>query len=379
MNFINIKATLKNEFPIIYFEDNLIFNTSGDCWALYKVKNFDYMLKKTEYKLSMLHSLSRFISEAGEKIKFLIVPTILNTDKIMSNLSNRLENVNMNPEIKVISKKVIEEQHSYIEDNSEGGVNEYEVYVLVNLRKRKNIIEGLIELVHDLKQPATKINEFFGADAFEISKSQLMQYKALSKDFLKRIVGRIRVKPVDNPEHIERLIRRTFYRGLEDMDKVEVREYWKPSKMDKGEKIEPFLKDISVICKGEFEVPNFKRTVSITHEDGRVSYQAFIPVSHMPDNMLFPGSEYFMIMQYLDFPVECCVNIENIEYGEALKKIERKRRDLNSQIGHVQTNEEDIPYDLREAREAVEELEGDLRSAKSPLMRVSIVLCVYAD
>jgi len=379
MNFINIKATLKNEFPIIYFEDNLIFNTSGDCWALYKVKNFDYMLKKTEYKLSMLHSLSRFISEAGEKIKFLIVPTILNTDKIMSNLSNRLENVNMNPEIKVISKKVIEEQHSYIEDNSEGGVNEYEVYVLVNLKKRKNIIEGLIELVHDLKQPATKINEFFGADAFEISKSQLMQYKALSKDFLKRIVGRIRVKPVDNPEHIERLIRRTFYRGLEDMDKVEVREYWKPSKMDKGEKIEPFLKDISVICKGEFEVPNFKRTVSITHEDGRVSYQAFIPVSHMPDNMLFPGSEYFMIMQYLDFPVECCVNIENIEYGEALKKIERKRRDLNSQIGHVQTNEEDIPYDLREAREAVEELEGDLRSAKSPLMRVSIVLCVYAD
>jgi hypothetical protein len=50
-----------NKFPIVYFEDNLIFNTLGECWALYKVKNFDYDFCTTDKKFEILSNLTRFL------------------------------------------------------------------------------------------------------------------------------------------------------------------------------------------------------------------------------------------------------------------------------------------------------------------------------
>ena len=209
--------SFKNTCPIIHFQDNLIFNDTGECWGLYRIKNFDYELRKTEEKMSMLYSLSNFIAEAGEQMKLLVIPRVSNNSEKMMNLINRMQKLNMEDEIKIMAKKTVEKQAEYLIEKDEGGVNEYETYLLINLKPKMEVLNFLKGI---FTNPKEHLYEFFGVDTFEISKAKLEEYKVRNKDFLRRQLGRVIVQPVDEPEQIEYLIRRAFYRGLRQMLKL---------------------------------------------------------------------------------------------------------------------------------------------------------------
>ena len=134
-------------------------------------------------------------------------------------------------------------------------------------------------------------------DIKEIPKRKLKYYGNMVDEFVKRQSERINIEPATEND-IEMLIKRAFKRGIDD--KIELRTDWKPKYINKKDHIKPYARDILTLTEGEVEVEN--RVVSITHENGSISYQTFIAISHMPDNMEFPGNEFFLYLQCLGFP-----------------------------------------------------------------------------
>jgi len=357
-----------NKFPICYFEDNLIFNINGECWAVYKVNTYNYDYENADKKMDILNNLTRFIMNVGNEAKILIVPIKLNYDDHFNMLEESLEK----DEIYKTSLEYLNGVKEYINTQYKGTLNDYNVYIMVNLTSNggENIKDFMSELITN---PMEKIYDYFGVTLGEISKRKVKNYKRLAKEFIDKQTRRISIEAVSAYD-IQWLIQRMFYRGTEN--NVDLRKNWNPYVEENDDYIRPMVRDILTLSSGVIDLTE-KRILKVDHVD-TISYQSFVPLTRIPE-IQFPGSEFLKFIQYLYYPVDVCIHINNIDFKKAIRKVERKRREVKAQIEHIERNDEYIPDDLLEAREHADYLEAELKSLSSPLSNVSITFCVYSN
>jgi hypothetical protein len=366
-----------NKFPIVFFEDNLIFNTLGECWALYKLRNFDYDFRTTEKKFEILGNLTRFLVNIGEEAKILIVPIVVDYKDHFKNLKKEL----YKDSLYETTDDYLKGTSDYIVRGYEGNVNDYLVYVMVNFNTKGDIIENAKDFISAfITEPINTVNSFLGLDLKEISKRKLRNYKRFSKEYESRQARRLTITEATSDD-TQWLIRRMFFRGLDK--EIELRKDWDPffyeEKNKNGDEVVvPYIKDILTITSGLVDYKE-KRSLKIDHDDDLVSYQSFLPLTRIPDAMEFPGCEFLIFSQLMSFPVETCIHIENMEHKKAIRNLEKKRKEVKAQIDHIERNQEDIPDELLEAREHADELEYELKNTNSPLTKVSITFCVSAE
>lgn len=367
------------QFPIKYYEDNLLFNEkSNSAWACYKAIGFNYDFLSTDRQLSLLNRLTRFIANLGIEAKILIIPTVQNVEEHYNNLIDGLNENDELYESAVIhakgTKEYLLEKVKY-----EGNSNNYEVYVLAKLEKRNSIANMLDEL---FKRPAKLLEEIFGVERREILLSEIKYFKNLENAWYKEQNKRLAMEKTDE-KTTQWLFRRMFRRGITAplrLRKNRKKSYWKPNKeivIKDGEKaVRPTKRDILTLTEGLVEVED--RHIKVTNSDGKISYQTFLTMSHIPDGLAFPGGEWLLLLQDYPFPTEVCLHIKIIEFKSSMKKIAGKKQEINSQIEHVQQNDK-VPEELREADRSADELEAELKRNRAPLADISISFCIAAD
>jgi len=310
-----------NKFPICYFEDNLIFNINGECWAVYKVNTYNYDYENADKKMDILNNLTRFIMNVGNEAKILIVPIKLNYDDHFNMLEESLEK----DEIYKTSLEYLNGVKEYINTQYKGTLNDYNVYIMVNLTSNggENIKDFMSELITN---PMEKIYDYFGVTLGEISKRKVKNYKRLAKEFIDKQTRRISIEAVSAYD-IQWLIQRMFYRGTEN--NVDLRKNWNPYVEENDDYIRPMVRDILTLSSGVIDLTE-KRILKVDHVD-TISYQSFVPLTRIPE-IQFPGSEFLKFIQYLYYPVDVCIHINNIDFKKAIRKVERKRREVKAQI-----------------------------------------------
>ena len=111
-------------FPIMYFQDNLLFNRyDKSCWACFNIKGFGYEYKSVDEKLAALDRVARFIASIGKKAQILMIPV---TEDIAGHFNALREEVEGN-ELAIEHCNATEE---YIELITEGVANDYEIFVI---------------------------------------------------------------------------------------------------------------------------------------------------------------------------------------------------------------------------------------------------------
>ncbi|MEN8905473.1 MAG: ATP-binding protein [Clostridiales bacterium] len=354
-----------------------MFNTLGECWALYKLKNFDYDFLTTEKKFEILSNITRFLVNVGEEAKILIVPVVVDYKDHFEKLRNELERDAMYEMV----EDYLRGTSDYIIKGHEGNVNDYSVFIMINFNTRGDMIENLKDFISAfITEPMSTINTFLGLDLKEISKRKLKNFKRFSNEYKSRQSRRLNIEEASSYD-TQWLIKRMFYRGLDE--EVEMRKNWEPffhnEKNKNGDDvIVPYTKDILTITSGVVDY-NEKRSLKIDHDKNLTSYQTFITLSRIPDSMEFPGCEFLIFSQLMSFPVETCIYISNIDHKKAIRNLDKKRKEVKAQIDHIERNREDIPDELLEAREHADELEYELKNSNSPLTKASITFCVSAE
>ncbi len=372
------------EYPVKYFEDNLVFNTSrNECWAYYKMDGFNYDFKSNENKISILNSLSRFLSNIGIEAKILVVPVSQDIDKHFQSLTSQL---NKKDSLYEFSIKHSEGTKVYLKEKIRinGNSNDYKVYVGTKLRLSTSILRDLKDLLSYLiKEPTNAIMEALGAEAREIFKREKDMFVNLASEYLKKQTKRIRIKPCESSD-IEWLTRRAFKRGLTGSIPMRSREGhpWSPFSeriIKNGEvAIRAHTKDILTLTEGELDTTE-SRVLKVHQDDGTVSYQSFMALSFIPDGIEFPGNEWLFVLQDLPIQTEICIHIDTLEHNESLKAIGKKKREIQDQIDHINENNDDLPDELAFSKEHANQLESELKATRAPITMASIVFCIAAD
>lgn len=386
------------EFPVKYYEDNLIFNNNNkECWAMYKMVGFNYDYKSDESKIGILNRLSRFIVSIGVEAKILIVPVSQNID---SHYERLIDNLDKKDGLYEYAKAHADGTSNYLKKEIErkGNANDYIYYVLTKIRINDRIIKELKQAAeYFIKNPVRAIEEGLGLKTKEIFENEIKSFKRLANEYLESQSKRIKLIEADEMDS-QWLYRRMNFRGLGNFllrknfthdgsvnksirkNKYSYKErYWTPFSeriIKNGEiAIRALETDILALCEGEMDISE-GRKLMVHHSDGRTSHQAFLAVPHIPDGIVFPGNEYLLHLQDYPIQTEVCIHIEAPEYRDSIKSVEKQKRGIEGQISHIEESGDEVPDELLDSKEYAEALKKELKSARAPIARTSITFCI---
>lgn len=388
---------LKN--PVKYYEQNIIFNDKRDeAWAVYKLKGENYEHLSNTKKINLLNRITRFLGNIGSEAKIMMIPKNSNIDEVLDKyLSTRNKKDRYYPAMVGFTEETKDylgrKQHLM----SMGGCT---VYLAVKLKLSNKIMDKLKEALEYLfKEPFRTLEEILGSNDFEVFESEIDRFIAISNDYLSSQQKRIKIEPVDETE-IQWLIRRMTFRGLKEPNlrynlkhnggkkkdyrffkESHKKEPWQPYayKYEKNGKIivRPHQKDILNLVEGEIDVSE-PGVVKCHHSKDEISYQSFVSLTGLPDDLAFPGNEYLMKVQEMGLNVEVIIHLEVPEYRESLKTVTTQKRNIQGQIDHIRDSDDEVPDDLLAKKEQAEQLRLELKNARSSILKASITFCLFS-
>lgn len=372
--------------PIDFYTDNLIFNQDKSCWALFKLSGYDYDFLSVESKISMLYKVARMLAGTMSEATILIVPVVQDMKEHFRRLKLHL---NKDDVLYSTAIEQIDKTYDYLKSTVQvnGAVNDYRTYICIKLQDCSEFesllrIKDLYEFF--IKDPKNALQVFMGTDMKDILEKDIKKYKQTADRWLFKQNQRIKMVNADEME-IQWIIRRMAYRGLNKS----VRLYysnpkeetpWKPvsrsKKIGKHRIVKPEKKDITRLFSGAIRSKN--RILTIDTEYGK-SYQTFLVLTNLPDVFDYPDNEWLYMLQQYNTQAEICINIKVTDYRGSVKKLELQRREINSQLEHISEAGADIPDEIIEGKEYLDEMEAEIKNSKSPILNTSIAICLASN
>ena len=373
--------------PISFFTKNMIFNQDKSTWAVYKLSGFDYDFLDDDAKIKILHKTARFLSGIMSEAQILMLPIEQDIQGQFESLSRHLTKRDPLYEGALYH---LNETEKYLVKNTknQGDANDYSSYIVVKLSD-----SGEYELLSDLKQgfqyfikdPVNAINTFMALDTRDILETRLTHCEDMADKWFYAQNKKLQLMPVDGQE-LQWLIRRGSFRGISGNHlfyaDIEKNNTWNPAvdrnETQNGEKIlRPYSKDIVSLFSGS--IHQEKRYLKVVHDKNRISYQTFLVFTHIPEVLEHPGNEWLYMLQQLNVQAEVCIHIKTKDYREAIRKVESKKMEIDSQMEHIYGAGGDIPDDLAEGKEYADILEAELKSQRYPLLETVVTIGIAAD
>lgn len=369
------------EFPIKYFEGNLVFSQDDTCWAYYEIPGFNYDYLDDNEKFIQFQKAQAFFWQINADTHCLIVPNYSSIREKHENFKSKLSGTLMPAAI-----KHTDDAANRLEELLGDEATEYRFFVGVKLakpdREKSNLLEDIKETI---KGFLNNVNEKAGLEAPEILEEEIIRYQKNERRTFNKIYARynaIRASELD----IQWIIRRNFYRGI---GKPPVLKNWSPNYSVKYKEYEeddvkirrPLYYDILRLAEGKIDETS-KRSLKIYQNirgEEHTGHCAFLTIANVPYEMEFPGEEWLYAIQGLDFPVEISMRTETLENRKALSAIRNKQKELKDQDRHAMETGNDTGLTVVEGRAEAHQLEALLQKSRMPLIKTSITFCVSAD
>lgn len=372
--------------PIDYFTGNLIFNADKSCWACFRLRGIDYDFLDEENKILILNKTARFLAGFLSDIQILIVPVEQNNKEHFRQLKRRIRKTDP---LYLAAMNHAELTEEYLEEDikSNGSVNDYRFFLIVKLQQTsENDLFAQLKDGYDyfIKDPMNAVNVFMSMDTRDILASKVKRCIALAEKWYYSQNQKVAMESVED-EEVQWLCRRVCFRGLNKRIPLYYEnsrmEAWKPKKevLSAGggeEIIRPLRRDIVNLFSGSISSKGRVLTVEHAH---RKSYQTFLTVTNIPDVIEYPGSEWIYMLQQYNCQAEFCIHVKAIDYRASLSKIDGKKREIGSQMEHIDEAAADIPEDLLEGKEYADALEMEVKTYRDPILNTAITICLAAD
>lgn len=372
--------------PITYFTDNLIFNIDRSVWAAYKITGYDYEFLDDSLKIQMLYKMARFLAGITSDAQVLIVPVEQDSKDFFRQLKENLDKEDVLYEQALYHATQTENYLNQVQQ-TQGDSNDYRSYILVKLADyaESEVITGL-KSAYDffIKDPVNAIQVLMHLDTKDVLMSKLNDAIKAAEKWYYSQNQKVRLVELDSTE-TQWLFRRMAFRGINERVKLFQTgvpgEVWKPrtevEEVGNERIIRPYGKDIVNLFSGTIHAEN--RMIRVEHDKNKVSYQTFLVLTNIPDSYEYPGMEWIYMLQQYNMQAEVCIHIKSIETRAAQKKLDGKKREIESQIEHITEAAADIPDDLLEGKEYADALEAELKGLHEPLLNVSITICLASD
>lgn len=369
------------EFPIKYFEGNLVFSQDGSCWAYYNLPGYNYDFLADDEKDYIFTKLKAFFWQINLDTHMLIVPNFQSIQEKHERFKSKLKGP-----LKEAAAKHTDDAAQQLERLLGKEGTEYCFYLGIKLPKPENLKKSFFqELKEAWKEFISNVNEAGGLSEPEILEDEIERYRKAERRVFNKVHSRMKADPVDE-ETYQWLIRRNWYRGI---GKAPILKDWSPAyTVDYKEYEEgnitvrrPLYSDVLRLTEGLID-DSPKRSIILkqVYEGEEVEgHVAFLTISNVPYELEFPGEEWLYAIQSLDFPVEVSVRTETLDNRKALSAVRNKQKELKDQDRHARETGNDTGLNVIEGRQEAHELEAHLQKSRMPLIKSSIVLAISAS
>ncbi|WP_061810453.1 ATP-binding protein [Rossellomorea vietnamensis] len=371
------------EFPIKYFEGNLVFSQDGSCWAYYQLAGFNYDFLADDEKDYLFTKIKAFFWQINLDTHLLVVPNFQSIQEKHNRFKRTLSGPLQEAAVKHTDDAAVQLERMLGKEGTE-----YRFYIGVKLprpehnQKNASFFQDLREA---WKEFIGGVNETSGMDAPEIIEDDIERYRKAERRVFNKVHSRMNVEQV-NEETVQWLIRRNFYRGI---GKAPVMKGWSPAysvgykEYEEGNVVvrRPLYHDVLRLTEGLVDdSPKRSLLLKQVHEGEEVEgHVAFLAISNVPYELEFPGEEWMYVIQHLDFPVEISVRTETMDNRKALSAVRNKQKELKDQDRHARETGNDTGLNVLEGRQEAHELEAHLQKSRMPLVKTSIILAVSAS
>ena len=392
----------KGNYPVLYFEKNLIFtqgkrdlqNIDGkEAWACYKLVGFNYDFLNIDEKIRALMEVERGFQQVYSEAHLLMLPIKSNiTDNINFLKSICTSDGNLRKE----ALYMLEEEQELLGDEREEV--DYNVFFIVKLKKPRTVKDFKDFIFSVIKEPARVINELAGTGITEIFENELKSFLMLESSLFNQINKYIKIYRLDGFD-IERLVKEPFWRGneqdmpmrsKEDFYNNLTKSYTNTKKWaantrivetaDGRKVLRPNKSEIYTLTDGE--VLNKPRSIEVTQVIGNkevITLHKFLTVSALPD-MYFPTNrEWLYNLKSLNFPIYVSVRFRKEDYKKVSQDINKSKKDVNDQIEHTKTASKEIDIEYLEQDRDITIAEHTVKSEKKPFLYTTVVVGVISD
>lgn len=393
------------EFPVAYFEGNLIFTPDRKCWAAYEANGFQYDFKSMSTKKSYFQQLLGFFWHLEKPTRLLMLPEVSKFVDRFERLKARVTG----PFVPYALSHADMTRQLLEEGLGEEGTK-YKLFVMINiddevtlLSQVKGLKQGINNFLKDFRDPLNKAERMLGISGLEITESDMREYMATEERIHHRLSESLALTKIKE-RTTEWIIRRNFWKGI---GMPPQRYLWQEEDEEvryapvegalavstgraakdvgvnvRGKKvIRPRLAEFMSLTEGKVDLQRNRRAVKISQQVGgeEVSgYSSYLTVSELPDQFYIPGHEYLYKLNDLDFPVAVSIYLDPKTNDEVRQKVNLKKMDIDDQSQHTASAGSDLPLSLLQARNEALMLEKDLDDNKFPMFDTSFVFEVVS-
>lgn len=380
------------KFPIEYYENNLIVNQKGEWWAAYRMRPFTYQHLNMPDQVSWGTRLSRLFSAVMLDGQLLMVPRVVSAASFMREQAvgtqTKAEDAREAGDTALAG--LLDYGVDYLQDLGERVSTEqaleYDFYLLYKLARPNQsglswwiTKETLVEAGRYLKE--LLYTNWYRRGIPLLAARALEAYCYEEEKLWIRLASFLKLDRCTAPE-ITRLIQSRYWAGLQTTPE---RPNWSPNAreigLEESARIEPLRAEVQSLGSGVIDLSHPRRVAIHQVEDGAecISYQAFMPLSALPDEMTMPGTEYLFRLQDLPFPVTACIRWHPVGYRETIGKLRRTRLETRDQMEQAEQAGDLPTLDVLQADEQAEAWEQDLKERKLPSLETTVILSVAAS
>ena len=358
------------QYPIKYIENNLVWNTDGECFAYYELIPFNYSFLSLEQKDAVHDAFRQLIAQNRDgKIHALQIST-----ESSIRAAQERSKKSVTGRLKEIAYAEIDEQTENLVAALGDTQVDYRFFIgfkLVVTDKELSVREMSKAAKNLLYDAVSAIGHSFMGDFVSMSNDEIRRYTRMEKLMENKLSRRFKVRRLNKNDFgylLEHIYGRTGT-AYEDF------EFTLPLKKRKRDTL---VKKYDLIKPARCLIEEKQRYMHIKSEDSE-SYVAYFTISDVVGELDFPSSEIFYYQeQQFDFAIDTSMNVEIITNKAALHTVRNKKKELKDLDNHAWENNSETTNQVAEALDSVDELESVLDQSKESMYKLSYVVRVTA-
>lgn len=357
-------------YPIKYIENNLVWNTEGECFAYYELIPFNYSFLSLEQKDAVHDAFRQLIAQNRDgKIHALQIST-----ESSIRAAQERSKKSVTGRLKEIACAEIDEQTENLVASLGDTQVDYRFFLgfkLVVTDKELSVKDVGKQVKNVLSDAMNAISSSFMGDFVSMPNDEIRRYSRMEKLMENKLSRRFKVRRLNKNDFgylLEHIYGRTGT-AYEDFA------FTLPLKKRKRDTL---AKKYDIIKPARCLIEEKQRYLHMKSEDSE-SYVAYFTISDVVGELDFPSSEIFYYQeQQFDFAIDTSMNVEIIANKAALHTVRNKKKELKDLDNHAWENNSETTNQVAEALDSVDELESVLDQSKESMYKLSYVVRVTA-
>lgn len=357
-------------YPIKYIENNLVWNTEGECFAYYELIPFNYSFLSLEQKDAVHDAFRQLIAQNRDgKIHALQIST-----ESSIRAAQERSKKSVTGRLKEIACAEIDEQTENLVASLGDTQVDYRFFLgfkLVVTDKELSVKDVGKQVKNVLSDAMNAISSSFMGDFVSMPNDEIRRYIRMEKLMENKLSRRFKVRRLNKNDFgylLEHIYGRTGT-AYEDFA------FTLPLKKRKRDTL---VKKYDLIKPARCLIEEKQRYLHMKSEDSE-SYVAYFTISDVVGELDFPSSEIFYYQeQQFDFAIDTSMNVEIITNKAALHTVRNKKKELKDLDNHAWENNSETTNQVAEALDSVDELESVLDQSKESMYKLSYVVRVTA-